>query len=96
MGLKYAISIDGETPTIIDCDDSAVKGGETSKDWQDAVVRNTYVTTTSHNMSSAGKHTLKIWMVDPGVVLEKFVIGLGAVAPSELGPPPTPTKASVP
>ena len=96
MGLKYAISIDGETPTIIDCDDSAVKGGETSKDWQDAVVRNTYITTTSHNMSSAGKHTLKIWMVDPGVVLEKFVIGLGAVAPSELGPPPTPTKASVP
>jgi hypothetical protein len=96
LGLKYAIAIDGETPAIVDCDDSAVKGGETSKDWQDAVVHNTYITTSGHNLSAAGKHTLKVWMVDPGVVLEKFVIGLGVVPGSELGPPATVAKAGVP
>jgi hypothetical protein len=96
MGLRYAIAIDGETPTIIDCDDSAVAGGESSAQWQSAVVRDTYITTTPHQLTAPGKHTLKVWMVDPGVVLEKFVIGLGAVAPSELGPPPTLFTRSTP
>jgi hypothetical protein len=89
INLKYAIAIDNEAPTIIDCDDSAVRGGENSNNWRDGVVHNTYITTTPHNLAAEGKHTLKIWMVDPGVALEKFVISTGAVPPSDLGPPPT-------
>ncbi|KAG5350873.1 hypothetical protein C0989_008953 [Termitomyces sp. Mn162] len=35
----------------------------------------------------AGKHTLKIWAIEPAVVLQKIVINTGGVVPSYLGPP---------
>jgi hypothetical protein len=39
------------------------------------------------SIASAGYHTLTIWMVDPGVVLERLVLNLGPLRPSYLGPP---------
>lgn len=34
----------------------------------------------------AGKHTLKIWMLEPGIVLQRIVIDTGGLRPSYLGP----------
>ncbi|MCB0744280.1 MAG: glycosyl hydrolase, partial [Ignavibacteriae bacterium] len=86
-GLKYAISIDEEEPQIIN-----IHEGETQPDWEYPAWWNNSVTDhikkkqSTHTVSAAGKHTLKVWMVDPGVVFQKFVIDAGGLRPSYLGP----------
>jgi hypothetical protein len=87
-GLKYAIAIDDETPQIVN-----IHEGETQPDWEypdwwnDSVTDHIKKKRTEHKSIKPGKHTLKIWMVDPGVVFQKFVIDLGGLRPSYLGPP---------
>ncbi len=87
-GLKFAIAIDDEKPQIINMHE-----GETQPDWEYPDWWNNSVTdhikkkTSEHNAIHAGIHTLKVWMVDPGVVIQKFVIDAGGQKPSYLGPP---------
>jgi hypothetical protein len=81
-GLRYAISFDDQPPQIIDA--LADRGTEA---WSRAVKDSVRKSTSSHKLAAPGYHTLKFWMVDPAVVLQKLVIDLGGVKPSYLGPP---------
>ncbi len=73
-GLRYAVSFDDETPqtaTLVQADYNAQNG---NRDWEISVMNNGRVGRTAHTILSPGYHTLKIWMIDPGVVLEKLVV----------------------
>ncbi|KGO95154.1 glycosyl hydrolase 115 family protein [Flavobacterium subsaxonicum] len=85
-GLRYAISIDNETPKIV-----GINASPDAAVWRGWVADNCIVKTTSHSILKPGKHTLKFWMVDPAVVLQKIVIDFGGVKQSYLGPPETRT-----
>ena len=87
-GLKYAIAIDDGQPQIVN-----IHEGEDQPDWEYPEWWNTSVTDhirkekSVHDMLPPGPHKLKVWMVDPGVVFQKFVIDAGGLKPSYLGPP---------
>jgi len=42
---------------------------------------------TTLNIAKPGYHTLKVWMIDPGVVVEKILVNMGGLKPSYLGAP---------
>ena len=82
QGLRYAVSFDDVPPQTI------VMNGENSNQvWEQWAANNIIVSTSHHTITSPGVHTLKFWMVDPGVVLQKIVVDAGGVQPSYLGPP---------
>jgi hypothetical protein len=81
-GLRYAISFDDQPPQIID-----VLARNSLADWEKSVADSVRKVKSTHILARPGYHTLKFWMVDPGVVLQKLVVDLGGVKPSYLGPP---------
>jgi len=83
-GLRYALAFDNQRPQIIDVE---TRGNEHDKQWQRNVLRGAAINTTRHRLSTSGYHTLRIWMVDPGVVIDKIVMDAGGVKESYLGPP---------
>jgi hypothetical protein len=80
--LRYAVSFDDQTPQMVDA-----LARHSSTDWETAVKDSVREVKTSLTLAKPGYHTLKFWMVGPGVVLQKIVVDLGRVRASYLGPP---------
>jgi hypothetical protein len=81
-GLRFAVSVDDGPRTIIDALDH-----NTQKDWEQAVSDGVRRVSLPLKVEAPGYHSLKIWAVDPGVVLERVVVSHGPLQPSYLGPP---------
>lgn len=79
---RFAISFDDQTPQIIE-----LPKQNNGRLWDAAVRDGAYRLRSTHTLNTAGYHTLKVWMVDPGVVLQKLVVNMGGAKPSYLGPP---------
>jgi hypothetical protein len=71
---RYAIAVDDESLQIISLPTSS---DERNRQWQENVLRNSALTTSHHTISTTGLHTLKIWMVDPGIVLDAVIAEQG-------------------
>lgn len=90
-GLRIAVSFDHQSPQIIDAFEDQLSGGEgihapAIRDWDKWVRDNARILKSTHPILEPGVHTLKIWMVDPGVVLESLIIYSGNLPDSYLGP----------
>jgi hypothetical protein len=86
-GLQYAVSFDDEAPQMVTLVPQKYSAQNGNQDWEKSVEDNARYGHTSHTLTKSGYHTLKFWMVDPGIVLSKLVVDLGGVKPSYLGPP---------
>ena len=86
-GLRYAVSFDDQPPQIISILSSTYDAQNGNSDWEESVRNASRKIYSAHTLSNAGYHTLKIWMVDPAVVLEKIIVDLGGLKGSYLGPP---------
>lgn len=84
--LKYAVAIDSEEAKTVQPIPTTVFG--TLPGMWGAMVSNAVATnTTTHDLGMAGRHTLKLWVLEPGLVVQKVVVNLGGVRSSYLGPP---------
>ncbi|HTK46477.1 MAG TPA: glycosyl hydrolase 115 family protein [Gemmatimonadaceae bacterium] len=81
-GLRYAVSLDDETPQIVN-----VTADSSLRAWEQSVADEITIQETRHRVATPGQHVLKFWLVDPGVVLQKLVVDAGGIRPSYLGPP---------
>jgi hypothetical protein len=86
-GLRYAVSFDDQPPQVIDIVAENFDARNGNREWEESVKNASRTIRSSHALAKPGYHTLKVWMVDPAVVLQKVVVDLGGVKPSYLGPP---------
>lgn len=85
--IRYAVSFDDEPPQTITLVPSNYTAQNGNRDWEQSVENNARTAESVHAIAAPGWHTLKFWMVDPGVVFQKIVVDCGGVRPSYLGPP---------
>ena len=81
-GMRFAISFDDQQPQVIDC-----IGDNSQKEWELAVSDGVRKITSTLEVNGPGYHTLKLRMVDSGIVLEKLVVSSAHLPTSYLGPP---------
>jgi hypothetical protein len=86
-GLRFAVSWDDEPPQKVDVVSAETKARDSNRNWEESVKNNAHYTAKTLAVTKPGYHTLKLWMVDPGMVLQKIVVNTGGVKPSYLGPP---------
>jgi hypothetical protein len=83
-GARYALAIDDGAAQFVD-----IESEEYSKTWGENVLRAAALGTSTNVVESAGAHTLKLWMVDPGLPVDKIVVDFGGAGKSYFGPPET-------
>ena len=72
--MRLAVSFDDEPPQVVTVVPQGYNAQNGNRDWEQSVRDNARLVTTTHTIAAPGYHTLKIWMVDPAVVLQKIVV----------------------
>lgn len=80
-GLRYAIAIDDEAPQVVDLDQSA-----NQQEWAKAVADNMWRGVSHHKVTAAGAHRVRIWAIDPSVVIQRVVVSRPGYVMGLLGP----------
>jgi Glycosyl hydrolase family 115/Gylcosyl hydrolase family 115 C-terminal domain len=81
--LRLAVSIDDGVPQMIDA--GAASSSVKARGYGKLAADNAQTLIFKQTISRPGRHTLKVWMVDPDVVLEYMIVG--APKQSYFGPP---------
>jgi len=84
--IRIGFSLDEESiePLTAVSTDYAVTDENT--DWGLCVTENGRRLETKRTIATARAHTLKVWMLSPGIVLERITVDMGGLRPSYLGP----------
>jgi hypothetical protein len=86
-GLRYAVSFDDRPPQVVTAVPANFSAQNGNADWEKTVRDSVRLSGSNHDLLEPGYHTLKFWMVDPGVVVQKIVVDLGGAKHTYLGPP---------
>lgn len=84
--IRLAVSFDDDEPVYITIVPDEYKVHWSNSNWVETVLNQSRHCKTTLNIPNSGYHKLKIWMIDPGVVVQKVIINTGGLKPSYLGP----------
>lgn len=73
-GVRYGVSVDDGPITVPDPGTSG-----RSREWKLNVLSNTAIRSVKKPYLNKGRHTLIIYMIDPGVILQSITIDLGGL-----------------
>ncbi len=90
--VRMGISMDGEEKQVLTVVPRGYVAGDGNRDWEESVKNAVRKVTSRHTITCSGKHTLRIWMVDPGITLQKIIVDTGGLKTSYLGPPESPRQ----
>ncbi|HEX5184417.1 MAG TPA: glycosyl hydrolase 115 family protein [Allosphingosinicella sp.] len=79
---RYAVSIDGGAPRIVN-----LLAGDNEAKWARAVADEIRIGHSRVAAVPAGRHVVRLWLVDPNVVFQRLVVTRGPLPASYLGPP---------
>ncbi|KAJ9465321.1 hypothetical protein DIPPA_10301 [Diplonema papillatum] len=71
VGVRYVISLNGDNPIVVD-----VNAEEYTTAWNVNTLRAASVGVSDHKITASGLQTIKVWMVDASVVLDKLTVQL--------------------
>lgn len=74
FSLRFAVAVDDQPPQIFD-----FKTFGRSEEWKLNVLSNTAQVATEIDLPKKGRHVLKIYAVDPGVILDRMIIDFGGL-----------------
>jgi hypothetical protein len=74
--IRFAVSVDDKNPQIVTFDNKSR-----------SVLDNIMYLNSTLDIQKSGAHTLKIWMVDPGVIIDRLVLYTSQKKDSYSGPP---------
>jgi hypothetical protein len=80
-GLRFGVSIDEQAVFVVDTLEH-----NSHQDWQQGVIEGVREVITTLDFKTPGQHSLRIYAIDPGLVLQKIMIDTGGLKPSYLGP----------
>ena len=84
-GLRYAVSIGGEAPQLVNVRLDPTPGDPDFRAWEAAVIDNVHVARSRHRVR-AGANALRLWLVDPGLVFQRIEVARRPLPPTTLGP----------
>jgi hypothetical protein len=75
--MRYGVALDNGPVETVD-----FKTVGRSDEWKQNVLRNSALRQVKGQMLTPGRHTLKLYLIDPGVVLDRITIDLGGLRPA--------------
>jgi hypothetical protein len=85
--MRFAVAIDDQKPQVVEIPRISINGSRDNQTWSESVVNNIRICPTRHSIGHAGYHTIRIYMIDPDVVIQRIVVDTGGLQPSFFYPP---------
>jgi hypothetical protein len=82
QGLRYAISVNGMPEQLVN-----INKTYTMHDMEQWQAKSINSTSTLHLINKTGYYTIRVRVLEPGMVIQKIIIDTGGLKPSYLGPP---------